>query len=104
PSRPQHPALDNFSLEVMPGETIAFVGPSGAGKSTTFQLLLRFYDPASGRVLIDDKRLADLRPEDIRAQIGLVPQDTVLFGARAREDIPYGRPTARAGAGEGAGG
>src|ERR1700691_1873052 len=94
PSRPQHPALDNFSLEVTPGETIAFVGPSGAGKSTTFQLLLRFYDPDSGRVLIDDKRLADLRPEDIRTQIGLVPQDTVLFGASARENIRYGRPTA----------
>jgi len=94
PSRPQHPALDNFSLEVTPGETIAFVGPSGAGKSTTFQLLLRFYDPDSGRVLIDDKRLADLRPEDIRTQIGLVPQDTVLFGASARENIRYGRPAA----------
>jgi ATP-binding cassette subfamily B protein len=94
PSRPQHAALDNFSLEVAPGETIAFVGPSGAGKSTTFQLLLRFYDPDSGRVLIDDKRLADLRPEDIRSQIGLVPQDTVLFGASARENIRYGRPTA----------
>jgi len=94
PSRPQHPALDNFSLEVTPGESIAFVGPSGAGKSTTFQLLLRFYDPDSGRVLIDDKRLADLRPEDIRTQIGLVPQDTVLFGASARENIRYGRPAA----------
>jgi ATP-binding cassette, subfamily B, bacterial len=94
PSRPQQAALDSFSLEVNPGETIAFVGPSGAGKSTTFQLLLRFYDPDSGRVLIDDKRLADLRPEDIRHQIGLVPQDTVLFGASARENIRYGRPTA----------
>jgi ATP-binding cassette subfamily B protein len=94
PSRPQHPALDSFSLEVTPGETIAFVGPSGAGKSTTFQLLLRFYDPNSGRVLIDDKSLADLRPEDIRHQIGLVPQDTVLFGASARENIRYGRPSA----------
>jgi ATP-binding cassette, subfamily B, bacterial len=94
PSRPLHAALDNFSLEVTPGETIAFVGPSGAGKSTTFQLLLRFYDPDAGRVLIDDVRLADLRPEDIRRQIGLVPQDTVLFGASARENIRYGRPTA----------
>src|SRR5580704_14157667 len=94
PSRPQHPALDNFSLDVTPGETIAFVGPSGAGKSTTFKLLLRFYDPDSGRVLIDDKSLADLRPQDIRHQIGLVPQDTVLFGASARENIRYGRPTA----------
>ena len=94
PSRPDSAALANFSLEVAPGETIAFVGPSGAGKSTTFQLLLRFYDPDSGRVLIDDKRLADLRPEDIRAQIGLVPQETVLFGASARENIRYGRPAA----------
>ena len=94
PSRPQTPALANFSLDVAPGETIAFVGPSGAGKSTTFQLLLRFYDPESGSVLIDGRRLADSRPEDIRAQIGLVPQETVLFGASARENIRYGRPTA----------
>ncbi len=94
PSRPDSAALANFSLDVAAGETIAFVGPSGAGKSTTFQLLLRFYDPDSGRVLIDDRRLADLRPEDVRAQIGLVPQETVLFGASARENIRYGRPTA----------
>jgi ATP-binding cassette subfamily B protein len=94
PSRPDSAALANFSLEVAPGETIAFVGPSGAGKSTTFLLLLRFYDPDSGRVMIDDRRLADMRPEDIRAQIGLVPQETVLFGASARENIRYGRPTA----------
>jgi ATP-binding cassette, subfamily B, bacterial len=94
PSRPQQSALDNFTLDVTPGETIAFVGPSGAGKSTTFQLLLRFYDPDSGSVSIDGKRLADLRPEDIRLQIGLVPQETVLFGATARENIRYGRPSA----------
>jgi ATP-binding cassette subfamily B protein len=94
PSRPETAALDKFSLEVAPGETIAFVGPSGAGKSTTFQLLLRFYDPDSGRVLIDERSLRELRPEDVRAQIGLVPQDTVLFGASARENIRYGRPDA----------
>jgi ATP-binding cassette subfamily B protein len=86
--------MENFSLDVVAGETIAFVGPSGAGKSTTFQLLLRFYDPQSGRVLIDDCRLADSRPEEIRSQIGLVPQETVLFGASARDNIRYGRPSA----------
>jgi ATP-binding cassette subfamily B protein len=94
PSRPDSAALANFNLDVTPGETVAFVGPSGAGKSTTFQLLLRFYDPDSGRVMIDDRRLADLRPEDVRRQIGLVPQDTVLFGASARENIRYGKPGA----------
>jgi ATP-binding cassette subfamily B protein len=94
PSRPDTAALANFSLDVTPGETIAFVGPSGAGKSTTFQLLLRFYDPDSGRVLIDEVRLADLRPEDVRRQIGLVPQETVLFGASARDNIRYGKPSA----------
>jgi ATP-binding cassette subfamily B protein len=94
PSRPGSSALANFSLDVVPGETIAFVGPSGAGKSTAFQLLLRFYDPDSGRISIDDRRLVDLRPQDIRSQIGLVPQETVLFGASARENIRYGRPAA----------
>jgi ATP-binding cassette subfamily B protein len=94
PSRPESPALETFSLEVAPGETVAFVGPSGAGKSTTFQLLLRFYDPESGRVLVDERSLTDLAPEALRAQIGLVPQETVLFGATARENIRYGRPGA----------
>ncbi len=94
PSRPEQAALDQFSLEVTPGETIAFVGPSGAGKSTTFQMLLRFYDPASGAVLIDERALVDLDPIALRMQIGLVPQDTVLFGASARENIRYGRPDA----------
>jgi ATP-binding cassette subfamily B protein len=94
PSRPDTRALDGFSLEIEPGETVAFVGPSGAGKSTTFQLLLRFYDPQSGRVLVDGVDLVAARPEDIRRRIGLVPQDTVLFGASARENIRYGRPEA----------
>ena len=94
PSRPETAALENFSLDVRPGETVAIVGPSGAGKSTTFQLLLRFYDPEAGRVSIDDRRLADLRLKDIRAQVGLVPQETMLFAASARENIRYGRPDA----------
>ncbi len=94
PSRPDTAALENFHLEVAPGETVAFVGPSGAGKSTAFQLLLRFYDPDSGRVSIDERRLAEADPHDIRRQIGLVPQETVLFGASARENIRYGRPEA----------
>ncbi|WP_129781646.1 ABC transporter transmembrane domain-containing protein [Peristeroidobacter soli] len=94
PSRPESLALDDLSLTIERGETVAFVGPSGAGKSTTFQLLLRFYDPASGRVTIDGVDISQARPEDIRARIGLVPQETVLFGTTARENIRYGRPTA----------
>lgn len=94
PSRPESQALDRFSLDIEPGENVAFVGPSGAGKSTTFQLLLRFYDPTSGRVVVDGVNIADARPEDVRARIGLVPQETVLFGTTARENIRYGRPTA----------
>jgi ATP-binding cassette, subfamily B, bacterial len=74
---------------------IAFVGPSGAGKSTTFQLLLRFYDPDSGQVLMDEPApRGSAARKDIRAQIGLVPQETVLFGASARDNIRYGRPGA----------
>ena len=94
PSRPETAALNDFSLDIRPGETVALVGPSGAGKSTTFQLLLRFYDPGTGRVLIDDADLRTLSPSDVRAQVGLVPQDTVLFGTTALENIRYGRPGA----------
>jgi len=94
PSRPETLALDQFSLTIEPGENVAFVGPSGAGKSTTFQLLLRFYDPVSGRVTIDGVDISNARPEDVRSRIGLVPQETVLFGTTARENIRYGRPTA----------
>ncbi len=94
PSRPDTQALYDFDLEIRPGEKVAFVGPSGAGKSTTFQLLLRFYDPASGRVVIDGVDIAQARPEHVRQRIGLVPQETVLFGATARENIRYGRPGA----------
>jgi ATP-binding cassette subfamily B protein len=94
PSRPDTRALDDFQLEIAPGENVAFVGPSGAGKSTLFQLLLRFYDPASGRILIDDVDIALAEPSAVRAQIGLVPQETMIFGATARENIRYGRPGA----------
>ena len=93
-ARGGQPLMRPFSLAIAPGETVAFVGPSGAGKSTTFQLLLRFYDPQSGRIVVDGVDIARARPEDVRARIGLVPQDTVLFGASARENIRYGRPDA----------
>ena len=94
PSRPETPALDDFTLDIAPGETVAFVGPSGAGKSTTFQLLLRLYDPQHGRVLLDGIDIASADLHAVRSRIGLVPQDTVLFGASARENIRYGRPDA----------
>ncbi|WP_035690686.1 ABC transporter transmembrane domain-containing protein [Azospirillum halopraeferens] len=94
PSRPDGPALEGFTLDVQPGETVALVGPSGAGKSTVFQLLLRFYDPQAGSVLVDgvDVRAAD--PQDVRRRIGLVAQDPVIFSADAWENIRYGRPDA----------
>jgi ATP-binding cassette subfamily B protein len=94
PSRPDTPALSDFHLQVAPGETVAFVGPSGAGKSTVFQLLLRFYDPGAGRILVDGVDIALADPAAVRARIGLVPQETMIFGATARENIRYGRPGA----------
>jgi ATP-binding cassette, subfamily B, bacterial len=94
PSRPDQSALKAFTLAINPGETVAFVGPSGAGKSTTFQLALRFYDPAAGRITLDGIDVSQLDPVALRARIGLVPQETVLFGASARENIRYGRPGA----------
>ncbi|NNE05193.1 MAG: ATP-binding cassette domain-containing protein [Xanthomonadales bacterium] len=94
PSRPDEKAMDCFSLRVQAGENLAVVGPSGAGKSTSFQLLLRFYDPESGHIRIDGQDIAQLSPRNLREHIGLVPQDTVLFGESARENIRYGRPDA----------
>jgi len=94
PSRPDTPAIVDFNLEIASGETLAIVGPSGAGKSTLFQLLLRFYDPESGRIRIDGVDISRAAPKAVRARIGLVPQDTVIFGTTARENIGYGRPGA----------
>jgi len=94
PSRPDSFAINNFNLDVASGETLAIVGPSGAGKSTLFQLLLRFYDPESGAIKVDGTDISMVAPESVRARIGLVPQDTVIFGASARENIRYGRPGA----------
>ena len=94
PSRPAQAALTNFSLSVAPGETVAIVGPSGAGKSTVFQLLLRFYDPASGRIELDGVRTADMALHDLRQRIGIVPQDAVIFSTSALENIRYGKPEA----------
>lgn len=94
PSRPSTLALDNLVLEIKPGEKVAFVGPSGAGKSTTFQLIMRFYDPQKGRIVIDGVDVAMADPVDVRGRIGIVPQETVIFGASARDNIRFGRPGA----------
>ena len=94
PARPGVLALDDFSLAVAPGETVALVGPSGAGKTTVFQLLLRFYDPARGAVRLDGVDIRDADPRAIRARLGVVPQDPVVFGADAWTNIRFGRPDA----------
>ncbi len=94
PSRPTQPALSHFSMRVVSGETIAIVGPSGAGKSTVFQLLLRFYDPSSGRIELNGVRTADMALHDLRQSIGIVPQDAVIFSTSALENIRYGKPDA----------
>ena len=91
PTRPDVAALENFSLKISPGETVAVVGPSGAGKSTLFQLAERFYDPEVGTVRIDGVALTSADPAEFRQRISLVPQDTVLFAASARDNLRYGQ-------------
>ena len=94
PSRPKVAALDHVSLDIQPGETVAFVGPSGAGKTTIIQMILRFYDPTGGRILLDGVDLADMARDQFRRQMALVPQDPVIFAASARENVRFGRPDA----------
>jgi ATP-binding cassette, subfamily B, bacterial len=90
PTRRETSAVNDFSLAVKPRERLAVVGPSGAGKTTIFQLAERFYDPQAGRVLLDGVDLRDADPADIRERIAMVPQDTVLFAASARDNLRYG--------------
>ena len=94
PSRPNQAALCNFSLDVKPGQTVAIVGPSGAGKSTVFQLLLRYYDPRSGRIVLDGVETRQQALDALRQRVGIVPQDAVIFSSTAFENIRYGKPDA----------
>ena len=91
PARPAVKALDEVDLMIEPGETVAFVGPSGAGKTTIIQMILRFYDPQTGRILLDGHALSDLGRDAFREHIALVPQDPVIFATSARENIRFGR-------------
>ena len=94
PTRPDVKAVDDVSVSVRSGEKVAIVGPSGAGKSTLFHLLLRFYDPASGAISLDGVPIKTTGPRELRSRIALVPQDSVVFAATARENIRFGRPDA----------
>ncbi|UCH17531.1 MAG: ATP-binding cassette domain-containing protein [Burkholderiales bacterium] len=94
PSRPQHAALQDVTLEVRRGETLALVGPSGAGKSTVFQLLLRFYDAQHGTIALDGVPITRIALAELRSRIGVVPQESTIFSADALDNIRYGRPEA----------
>jgi len=94
PTRERMPTLRGVSFDVRQGEKLAIVGPSGAGKSTIFHLLLRYYDPTAGRIMLDGVRLSDLDPAALRARIALVPQDSVMFAASVADNIRFGRPDA----------
>ena len=94
PTRPDAPALHDFDLDIQPGETVALVGPSGAGKSTVLALLLRFYDPQSGGITLDGRNLRAVTLAELRSAIALVPQETVIFGGSAADNIRFGRQSA----------
>lgn len=94
PNRLDSEVLTEISFQANPGDQIALVGPSGAGKSTVTQLMMRFYQEYSGRLLIDDMEITTLRLTDLRKQIAIVPQDILLFGGSILENIAYGKPTA----------
>jgi ATP-binding cassette subfamily B protein len=94
PMRPDRAALDRLSFSVTPGETVAIVGPSGSGKSTLFSLLLRFYDPQEGAVLVDGVDVREADPQAVRRRMAIVPQDVTIFAASAADNIAFGRPGA----------
>ena len=94
PSQPDRLILESLDLTVRPGESVALVGPSGAGKTSVFQLVMRFYDPDSGRILLDGQPIDQLEPMAYRGRLGLVPQEPVIFSADAWSNIRYGRPAA----------
>ena len=94
PSRPQTLALAGLSGEIQPGQTVAVVGPSGAGKTTLFGLLLRFYDPQAGRIVLDGVAINEMSLHDLRERIGIVPQEAVIFSGSAMDNIRYGNPDA----------
>ena len=94
PSRPQTLALSGLSGHIHPGQTVAVVGPSGAGKTTLFGLLLRFHEPQAGQIVLDGVNINEMTLHDLRARIGIVPQEPVIFSGTAMENIRYGRPDA----------